>query len=197
MIDPADARPDARTRRSRRNRQFFGGRATAGARAIGGQPSRSGDGDDARRSAVRPLDEDADPDRAGAAIVGDARAIIASARALRARAQSIAEDLEPELTLAVDATFPMPLLMESLGALRGGLPKLPATVFTEALGEARRPCGAARPVWGSTRRAARPRTFRPNSHHVALVPVVAATIRWPGRRSRSAAKRWSPMCNSC
>ena len=77
---------------------------------------------------------------AGAAIVGDARAIVDSARALRARAQSIAEDVEPELTLAIDATFPMPLLMASLRALRGAFPKLPATVFTEALGGARRPC---------------------------------------------------------
>ena len=73
---------------------------------------------------------------AGAAIVRDARAIVDSARALRARAQSIAEDVEPELTLAIDATFPMPLLMASLRALRGAFPKLPATVFTEALGGA-------------------------------------------------------------
>ena len=73
---------------------------------------------------------------AGAAIVQDARAIVDSAKALRARAQSIAEDVEPELTLAIDATFPMPLLMESLRALHGAFPKLPATVFTEALGGA-------------------------------------------------------------
>ncbi len=73
---------------------------------------------------------------AGAAIVQDARAIVDSAKVLRARAQSIAEGLEPELTLAFDATFPMPLLMESLRALRGAFPKLPATVFTEALGGA-------------------------------------------------------------
>src|SRR5271157_5542522 len=73
---------------------------------------------------------------AGAAIVGDARAIVGSAAALRARAESIATDLEAELTLAVDATFPMPLLMKSLEALRGAFPRLPATLFTEALGGA-------------------------------------------------------------
>ena len=73
---------------------------------------------------------------AGAAIVQDARALVDSARALRLRAQSIAEDVEPELTLAVDATFPIPLLIESLRALRGAFPKLPATLFTEALGGA-------------------------------------------------------------
>ena len=44
---------------------------------------------------------------AGRAIVDDARALIIGAGALRARAQSMAEDVEPELTLAVDA-FPFP-----------------------------------------------------------------------------------------
>ena len=40
---------------------------------------------------------------AGGALVGDARALIDGARAIRARAQSMAEDVEPELTLAVDS----------------------------------------------------------------------------------------------
>src|SRR6516165_4994108 len=53
---------------------------------------------------------------AGAALVGDARALIAGAAALRARAQSMADDVEPELALAVDGIFPIPLLMESLKA---------------------------------------------------------------------------------
>ena len=87
---------------------------------------------------------------AGAAIVQDARAIVDSARALRARAESIAEDVEAELTLAVDATFPMPLLMESLGALRGAFPMLPATLFTEGLGGAGTRCAAARRAWRSS-----------------------------------------------
>ena len=73
---------------------------------------------------------------AGAALVVDARAIIEQARILRARAQSLAEDIEPELTLAVDPIFPMPLLMESLAALRQAYPQLPATLFTEGLGGA-------------------------------------------------------------
>jgi DNA-binding transcriptional LysR family regulator len=82
----------------------------------------------------------------GRAIVDDARALIAGAGALRARAQSMVEDVEPELTLAVDAMFPIPLLMESLKALRDAFPRLPATLFTEALGgaEQRLRDGAAR-----------------------------------------------------
>ena len=82
----------------------------------------------------------------GKALVGDARALIAGAQAIRARAQSIAEDVEPELTLAVDSMLPIPLLMESLKALRGAFPLLPVSVFTEALGgaEQRLRDGAAR-----------------------------------------------------
>ena len=58
----------------------------------------------------------------------------------------MADDVEPELTLAVDSMFPIPLLMESLKALRVAFPLLPATVFTEALGgsEQRLRDGAAR-----------------------------------------------------
>src|SRR6202167_595262 len=83
---------------------------------------------------------------AGKALVGDSRALIAGAQPIRARAQSIAEDVEPELTLAVDSMLPIPLLMESLKALRLAFPLLPASVFTEALGgaEQRLRDGAAR-----------------------------------------------------
>jgi DNA-binding transcriptional LysR family regulator len=83
---------------------------------------------------------------AGKALVGDARALIAAAQAIRARAEGMADDEEPELTLAVDSMFPIPLLMESLKALRVAFPLLPATVFTEALGgaEQRLRDGAAR-----------------------------------------------------
>jgi DNA-binding transcriptional LysR family regulator len=83
---------------------------------------------------------------AGKALVGDARVLILGAQAIRARAQCMAEGVEPELTLAVDAMFPIPLLMESLKALRVAFPILPASVFTEALGgaEQRLRDGAAR-----------------------------------------------------
>ncbi len=85
---------------------------------------------------------------AGRAVLCDARAILAQTRALRARAESIVEGLEAELTLAVDALFPMPTLIESLAALRLAFPGLPATVFTEELG------GAVRSVRSGTARIA-------------------------------------------
>ena len=83
------------------------------------------------RSAKTPVLTDA-----GATLVGDCRALIAQARAVKARAQSIAEGVEPELTLAVDAVFPMTFLREGLAALREAFPGLQATVFTEDLGGA-------------------------------------------------------------
>ena len=123
------------------------------------------------RSARTPVLTDA-----GLAVVEDARAMLDGAKAMRARAQSIAEDVEPELTLAVDALFPMPLLMMSLNGLRGEFPKLPATVFTEALGgaEQRLREGAARMAIYSLP-AGPPRDLNAEFlTRIALVPVVAA-----------------------
>ena len=112
---------------------------------------------------------------AGQAIVNDARAVLEGAKAMRAHAESIAADVEPEMTLAVDSMFPTPLLMAS-NALRHEFPDLPATVFTEALGgaEQRLRDGAARMAiytlpGGATRDLSAQFLTR-----VALTPVVAA-----------------------
>ena len=100
---------------------------------------------------------------AGRAIVDDARALIVGAGALRARAQSMADNVEPELTLAVDAMFPIPLLMESLKALRGAFrscrrPSLPKRSEAPSSGFA-----TARRDWRSVR-SLRPgrTTYSPN-----------------------------------
>jgi DNA-binding transcriptional LysR family regulator len=113
---------------------------------------------------------------AGQAIVNDARAVLEGAKAMRAHAESIAADVEPEMTLAVDSMFPTPLLMASLDALRHEFPDLPATVFTEALGgaEQRLRDGAARMAiytlpGGATRDLSTQFLTR-----IALTPVVAA-----------------------
>ena len=113
---------------------------------------------------------------AGRAIVDDARALIVAAGALRARAQSIAEDVEPELTLAVDAIFPMPLLMESLKAFRSAFPLVPATLFTEALGgaEQRLRDGAARLAIYTVPPTRPSDLFAEFMTRIVLWPVVAA-----------------------
>src|SRR5579862_5891989 len=68
---------------------------------------------------------------AGAIILKDARRLIEGARTMKSRAASIMTDVEPELTLAVDATFPNDLRMGSLKALRVKFPQLPITLCTE------------------------------------------------------------------
>jgi DNA-binding transcriptional LysR family regulator len=73
---------------------------------------------------------------AGQVILDDARQLIRGADTLRARAESIAADVEPELTLAVDAIFPDSVLMDSLRAFVAVYPTLPVTLFTEGLGGA-------------------------------------------------------------
>jgi DNA-binding transcriptional LysR family regulator len=83
---------------------------------------------------------------AGRVILEDARNLLRGADTLRARAASIAADVEPELTLAVDAIFPNAVLMASLKALSAAHPCLPVTLYTEGLGaaEQRLRDGAAR-----------------------------------------------------
>jgi DNA-binding transcriptional LysR family regulator len=73
---------------------------------------------------------------AGRVILDDARNLLRGAEALKARAETIAEDMEPELTLAVEAMFPIDVLTASLKALAATYPTLPVTLFTEALGGA-------------------------------------------------------------
>ena len=113
---------------------------------------------------------------AGAAMLEDARATLARAQSMQARARAIRDDLEPELTLAVEASFPIPLLMMSLQALRGEFPTLPATLFTEALGGAQETLktGAARmaiyPIFGGPKADVSAEFLA----RVALAPVAAA-----------------------
>jgi DNA-binding transcriptional LysR family regulator len=73
---------------------------------------------------------------AGSVILKDAKRLIDGARTMKARAASIMSDVEPELTLAVDAAFPNALLMASLKALSEEFPQMPVSVFTEGLGGA-------------------------------------------------------------
>src|SRR5271165_4308681 len=72
--------------------------------------------------------------RAGQALVKDARRLIQHAEELKARAASIAADVEPELSFAVDPVFPHEPLIEGLKALSREYPRLPVAIFTEALG---------------------------------------------------------------
>lgn len=71
---------------------------------------------------------------AGRILLEDARRLVRDVDALKARADSIADNVEPELALAVDALFPNEVLVASLRALAAVYPSLPVTVFTEGVG---------------------------------------------------------------
>ncbi|HVJ41605.1 MAG TPA: LysR family transcriptional regulator [Dongiaceae bacterium] len=73
---------------------------------------------------------------AGKMILNDARELVRGAELLRARAESIANAVEPELSLAVDSLFPSRILTASLKGLSQIFPQLPVLIFTEGLGAA-------------------------------------------------------------
>ena len=83
---------------------------------------------------------------AGRVLLADARRMIQGIEAIKAKAESFSEGVEPELTLAVDAMFPSQVLTASLKALSEVYSCLQVTVFTEAMGgaEQRLRDGAAR-----------------------------------------------------
>jgi len=71
---------------------------------------------------------------AGRTVLAEARQLIRGVEELRARAESIANDVESELHLAVEQVFPNDVLMDSLRGLSKAFPTLPVTLFTEGLG---------------------------------------------------------------
>ena len=72
----------------------------------------------------------------GRVLLQDAYGVVHGADALRARAESIAGEIEPELTLAVDSMFPNVVLIETLRAFGKEFPNVSVTLFTEGLGAA-------------------------------------------------------------
>lgn len=72
----------------------------------------------------------------GRVLLQDAYGLVHGAEALRARAESIANNMEPELTLAIDSMFPNKLLMEALCDFGREYPNVAVTLFTEGLGAA-------------------------------------------------------------
>ena len=196
----ADPRPDADFRRRGRRRAVF-------------PPRRASSGACSRRSASRSpaleshlgvtlFDRSGKTPRltpAGEALIKDARRLLERADELKARAASIASDVEPELSLAVDPIFPHEPLMASLKALSAAFPKLPVTIFTENLGgsEQRLRDGVAQFAIAPMRleRRGRPRRRIPRRlrRRAGRLPRI---IRWRASRSRSRARRSSPMSSS-
>jgi DNA-binding transcriptional LysR family regulator len=81
------------------------------------------------RSAYRPV-----LSHAGRALLPRAQQILEDVAAFRAQARGIAGGLEPELSLVVEAMFPMPLLVEALSAFQVQFPTVQTRVQVETMG---------------------------------------------------------------
>ena len=73
---------------------------------------------------------------AGRTLLPRARLIAEEMRALGDHARGIAAGLEPELTLIVDALFPMWVLLETLRIFGARFPSVPPRIYVETLGGA-------------------------------------------------------------
>ncbi|HEU4844289.1 MAG TPA: LysR family transcriptional regulator [Burkholderiaceae bacterium] len=71
---------------------------------------------------------------AGAALLADARATASSMDSFKARARTLAEGLEPELSVVVDVMFPIAALTEAVRSFHQQFPRTPLRLYVEALG---------------------------------------------------------------
>jgi DNA-binding transcriptional LysR family regulator len=70
----------------------------------------------------------------GENLLADARRVVTSADALKARARSLSEGLEPELSIVVDVMFPQHCLTDALASFKAHFPSTPLRLHVEALG---------------------------------------------------------------
>jgi DNA-binding transcriptional LysR family regulator len=70
----------------------------------------------------------------GQALLNDAKAIADGMDGLKARAKSLREGLEPELSLSIDTMYPMCVLTEAVGSFRDAFPHTPLRLYVEVLG---------------------------------------------------------------
>lgn len=70
----------------------------------------------------------------GQALLAEARAVVNGMDAFKARARTLSEGLEPELSVAIDVMFPMAALTGAVGEFRGQFAQTPLRLYVEALG---------------------------------------------------------------
>ncbi|GLQ46048.1 LysR family transcriptional regulator [Dyella lipolytica] len=70
----------------------------------------------------------------GRALLQDARAVAEQMDGFKARAKTLREGLEPELSLSIDVMYPMSELIEAVAKFRITFPHTPLRVFVEVLG---------------------------------------------------------------
>lgn len=73
---------------------------------------------------------------AGQALLVEARAVVDRMDGFKARARTMAEGLEPELSAVIDVMYPMAALTRAVGLFRQSYPSTPLLLYVEALGAA-------------------------------------------------------------
>src|SRR6267142_6983881 len=71
---------------------------------------------------------------AGQALLVEAKAVIDRMDGFKARARTMAEGLEPELSVVVDVMYPMAALTNAVGFFKQAYPDTPLRLYVEALG---------------------------------------------------------------
>ncbi len=70
----------------------------------------------------------------GQALLNDAKLVADGMDELKARAKTLREGLEPELSLSIDVMYPMCVLTEAVGSFRDAFPHTPLRLYVEVLG---------------------------------------------------------------
>src|SRR6201997_86622 len=70
----------------------------------------------------------------GRALLENARAVADQIDGFKARAKTLREGLEPELSLSIDVMYPMSELIDAVAEFRDTFPHTPLRMFVEALG---------------------------------------------------------------
>jgi DNA-binding transcriptional LysR family regulator len=70
----------------------------------------------------------------GRALLENARAVADQVDGFKARAKTLREGLEPELSLSIDVMYPMSALIDAVAKFRDTFPHTPLRLFVEALG---------------------------------------------------------------
>lgn len=70
----------------------------------------------------------------GKALLSEAKTVVNGMDAFKARARTLSEGLEPELSVAVDVMYPMASLTDAVGGFRLAFPTTPLRMYVEALG---------------------------------------------------------------
>src|SRR6266704_761641 len=84
----------------------------------------------------------------GMALLAEARAVVSGMDVFKARAKGLSDGLEPELSVVVDAVFPLERLTDAVAAFQAKFPATPLRLYVEALGAVLQPVIEGRCAFG-------------------------------------------------